>query len=240
MKKIAVLLLSTCSIAQAGTMGAIATQHTYMPYITAEAAYTGATVGNVVVNNFQYSNSFQRWGGRLGAGIAYPSFINNLNFTAEIGGGYYGSFRATGQTVGGVLADHYNATIDGYDVLVGALYKTTTYPIDFFGQLGFMIQNVRNSGTTNLALATPGSGSSGVISAGINNTEVFPELKVGGIYNFNEHWGFSLAYMAVFGSRQYMNNNQSLSGLTSVSFVNANGQNPFLNSVMFGLHYNLV
>lgn len=234
------MALSACSAVQAGTMGAVSTQPTYTPYIVGEASYTGANAGNTVVEGFQYAKSMQGWGGRLGVGIAYPSRFNNTSFTAEIGGGYYGSMQFNSPSVGGTVVDAINIKLDGYDVLVGALYNTS-YNVDIFGEVGFMVQNYRFSRSTNLGLAHPSSGYFGTHHFTTSKTQALPEVKVGAIYNFTPNWGITVAYMGVFGSRP----SESVSvtqptATTTLSNISINELNPTLNSVMFGLRYSII
>lgn len=231
---VAVLMLSSSAISHAGTMGPISSQPSYIPYITGEASYTWPNFGVVRINGVQASQSLNGWGGRLGLGMAYVSPIQNVNFTAEIGGGYYGDAKQA-------LLPYANSksTIDGYDVLAGALYKTT-YNVDIFGQIGFMIQNLRVSGTQNTTYSVPGG--TNVVSASNKfiSSQVLPEVKIGGIYNLTQNWGISAAYMGVFGSRPGSTVTYGLVGTQEFNTLVANAQNPTLNSVMFGLRYSIV
>ncbi len=211
----------------AGTMGDVATLRTFSPYIVAEAAYTQPNVGHTITNGYQYTTSSQKWGGRLGAGMAY-SYMDSLSFTGEIGGGYFGQLKEYGPNLDGIYADYYKNDFIGYDVLVGVLYKTQY--VDIFGQVGFMIQDVRVLQNTNTGLlydTIPG--------LTFNNQsfpEPLPEVKVGGIYNFTPNWGFTAAYMGVFGSKPNL-----VTDITLNNYI-TNSLAPTLNAVLFGLRYN--
>ena len=74
---------------------------------------------------------------------------------------------------------------------------------------------------------------------GANITDVQPEIKVGGIYNYTENLGFSLAYMHSFGGTprvkgsftSWTNNNNAY------LYANVRLRNPSLNIVTLGLRY---
>lgn len=229
-----VLMLSSSAICHAGTMGPVSSQPTYIPYITGEASYTWPNIGAVQINGYPASLDLNGWGGRLGLGMAYASPIENIHFTAEIGGGYYGNTNHS-------LSTSVNAksNIDGYDVLAGALYKTT-YNVDLFGQIGFMLQNDRISANQNIAYVVPGGSYALNSSRKYVSSQVLPEVKIGGIYNLTQNWGVSAAYMGVFGSRPGANLNYGIVGTEQFLTQTINTQNPTLNSVMFGLRYSIV
>lgn len=228
----AVALLST-GTSFAGTMGPVVSKPAISPYITGEASWTSPDSNDGVINGNALNKSFQGWGGRLGAGIMYP-YNDNLAFTTEIGGGYYGSISYVSPT-GSI---NFKDNIDGYDALFGALYKLTNF--DLFLQGGFMIQNYRQKGTIDLSIL-PGNLIVGSATNNINQTQVLPEIKVGGIYNINPNWGVTVAYMHAFGSERYINSDNTGTIFTGFrSYTSMNLNNPSLNSVMFGLRYNIV
>lgn len=239
MKKI-VLAMTTAAVfsaAHAGSMGPVSTMASYTPYLTGEASYTWPQSNNPTFTGLSTTSSSQGWGGRLGAGMLY-NYNEKLGFTGEIGGGYYGSQdRNLSGSMGN--AGHMNYSIDGYDMLAGFVYKWNYF--DVFFQGGFMMQNRRVSQSLDLAQTMPGSTMMGRSNVNANTSQTLPEIKVGGIYNINPNWGIDVAYMHVFGSTPSMTSDYSGTlGTGLTSNVSANLQNPTLDAVMFGLHYNFV
>ncbi len=238
MKKITfVVAAAAASVVHAGSMGPVSTSSS-TPYLTSEASYTWPPYGGFTVNSYQRTISSQGWGGRLGAGMMY-SYSETISLTGEIGGGYYGSKSQNLYNVNGQVASSGSFSVDGYDVLAGFIYKLNYF--DVFFQGGFMLENIRTSYYNNLSDIYPGGLYSGFKTRSLNQTQALPEIKVGGIYNVNPNWGIDVAYMHVFG-----NNNPHGSGQKSATFdgvyenTSVFGQNPTLDSVMFGLHYNFV
>lgn len=237
MKKI-VLAMTTAAVvsaAHAGSMGPVS-MSSYTPYLTGEASYTWPQLSSPINSNV-FASSSQGWGGRLGAGMMY-NYTEKLGFTGEIGGGYYGSRKQTTSLPNGLASGTGNVSFDGYDVLAGFVYKWTYF--DVFLQGGFMMENMRSNGTTDLAQSIPGGFYSGVVSRNENQTQTLPEIKVGGIYNINPNWGVDVAYLHVFGSTPSYSGSilATTAGYTENS--NSNHQNSTLDAVMFGLHYNFV
>ncbi len=238
MKKIVLAIATTAAVtaAHAGSMGPVS-MASYTPYLTGEASYTWPQSGSLILNNNSATSSTQGWGGRLGAGMMY-GYSEKLSFTGEIGGGYYGSRNQSVQSATGRVGS-FNYTLDGYDVLAGFVYKWNYF--DVFFQAGFMMENMRTSMTSYLSEAVPGGLISGYMNANGNQTQTLPEIKVGGIYNINPNWGIDVAYMHVFGGSPSLVAQRSASLTTGFSEnISANIQNPTLDSVMFGLHYNFV
>ncbi|NCT56447.1 MAG: hypothetical protein GW760_01865 [Legionella sp.] len=235
--------LLSLSLAHAGTMGPGSTR-SFIPFVGGEAAYTWNQIQQLSFNQFVTDNSTKGWGGRLSLGMRL-SYSERLSFTSEVGGGYYGNVAGnldaspTVQPEGvdaGVLG-HTNFNIDGYDVLMGAMYQYNK--IDIFGKFGFMAQNLRAHTTATLSAVIPGGTLSKLTDVKQSVTQILPEIKVGGIYNVNENWGMSLAYMHVFGSS--MKTNKTMIGTnTTLTMSNTqNNQNPTLDSIMFGLMYSI-
>ena len=154
----------------------------------------------------------------------------------EIGGGYYGSRSTTIPQ----LSTTSKSEIDGYDVLVGALYKLEH--LDVFGQVGFMIENARiNTTVQDLNKVITGDFMQGSSYSRLGQTQVLPELRAGGIYNVREDLGITLTYMHAFGSTPSFTGERSANrGSGIYSFTSAHMQNPSLNSVLLGLHYYVV
>ena len=224
--------LASLNIGHAGSVGPIASESisSWRPFATLEGSYTWNQFDGVAINHLSTSDTNQHWGGRFAAGIVHPISVT-LRLSGELGGGYYGSTSPT------IPADNLNArfSVDGYDFLVGAAYKINRF--DLFGKVGLMVQNQRVKLSKNLEKTNPGGFISGTITRSYNQTQALPEVKVGGIYNLNDSWGISLAYMHVFGTNIHSNMTHS----ATVSGIITNGQsdtqNPTLNSVMLGLCY---
>lgn len=243
MKKhaLALAILASTTAAQAGTMGPVATGPLFVPYIVGEASYTSIDTDHFIVNDLVARHTTQGWGGRLGAGAIH--FMNsNLGFTGEIGGGSYGSYKhvlcnsSRGEVAGG------HASIDGYDVLVGAIYKYDEYKIDIFGEAGFMVQNVRSRTFQNITALSGTPLLTGFAVERTNHSQALPEIKVGGIYNVTPNWGLTVAYMGAFGSTPGFRSSTTVTAAPLNFNVNEviNTMNPTLNSVMFGLRYTIV
>jgi hypothetical protein len=239
MKKI-VLAMSTAavfSVANAGSMGPVS-MASYTPYLTGEASYTWPQINNPTVNGNSVSSTQQGWGGRLGGGMMY-GYSEKLSFTGEIGGGYYGSTnRNIYAPITKAKVGSSNVSIDGYDMLAGLVYKWNYF--DVFLQGGFMLQNLRYSENIDTALAVPGGSMRGTASMNGDHTQAYPEIKVGGIYNINPNWGVDVAYMHVFGKTPSVTGNVYTAGGVYYDNTSVVAQNPTLDSVMFGLHYNFV
>lgn len=236
MKKIICCTLGVFALSQAyaGNMGVVSPTAlpNSIPFIAAEGSYTWEQTNSITFNNNTGNRTTQPWGGRLSAGIVHP-FSDSLGFSAEIGGGYYGSldvnFKASEIKT--------YRTIDAYDILVGAIYSY--HQFDLLGKIGFMAQNYNVKVTQDYSKTIPGGLFSGVSTRSQSYTKVLPELKVGGIYNFNANWGASLAYMHAFGAD--LQGHVAFSASSGSFTINgqATMENPTLNSVMFGIIYNI-
>ena len=226
------------SAAHAGSMGPVSSMASYTPYLTGEASYTWPQGNNPTVTGITMTSSSQGWGGRLGAGMLY-NYTEKLGFTGEIGGGYYGSQNRTMTGPAG-SAGHLNYSLDGYDVLAGFVYKWNYF--DVFLQGGFMMENRRISESADLAQTMPAAGLiKGRANINANTSQTLPEIKVGGIYNINPNWGLDVAYMHVFGSTPSLTSQYTGSLVSGIrENMTVDMQNPTLDSVMFGLHYNFV
>lgn len=231
MARMLMLGLVCSSASYAGSMGTVTKTRCSAPYLGFEGSYTwNAQRSNHLNNSFSYDNE-QQWGGRFSVGIVRP-VKDRLSFTGEFGGGYYGSTNMKNPSTG---VASLNYSIDGYDFLVGALYNFNQF--DVFGSVGIMAQNYRRKSTVDLGQAVKGGLFSGMMSVREVDTEVLPEVKVGGLYNINDNLGISLAYMHVFGSSRV--NNYTINATSSSIRLNGNFdiQNPTLNSILLGLRY---
>ena len=234
--KITTSLISTAalfsaSIAYAGDMGSKPAPLS-VPYVGGEVSASWIQKNAPYINGVKGNMSNQNWGGRLSAGML-RFHTEKLALMGEIGGGYYGS-RSVNIPA---LEVSSKLEVDGYDVLVGALYKLKH--LDVFGQVGFMIENARLSvSARELNQLFRGDFVYGESDARANGTQVLPEVRAGGIYNVREDLGITLTYMHAFGSTQaFKAINLATKGEGFFSMTNAHAQNPTLNSVLLGLHY---
>ena len=240
----ALTAFTAVSASFAGSMGPVATLPTFIPFLGGEASYTGQQLSTPSVNSSTATTSGQGWGGRLSGGFVHP-FADKWGFISEIGGGYYGGKDATFYTTAGTQIGTLKTSVDGYDVLVGGLYKLDKFDYwDVAGQLdllvegGFMVENFRSQSVVNGD--TISSGYDGTSNVKSDITQAFPEIRVGGIYNLNENWGLTVTYLHVWGSSP--RSVQGISKTATVETTNAavNAQAPTLDTVLFGLKYNIV
>ena len=240
----ALTALTAVSASFAGSMGPVATLPTFIPFLGGEASYTGLQTSTPSINASTSLTSGQGWGGRLSGGFVHP-FADKWGFISEIGGGYYGGKNWNLYNTTGAEVLNLKSSVDGYDVLVGGLYKLDKFDYwDVAGQLdllvegGFFVENFRTQGVLNNAGVS--STYAGTINTKESATQAFPEIRVGGIYNLNENWGLSVTYLHVWGSSP--RDVQQISATTAVETINAaaNYQAPTLDTVLFGLRYNIV
>ncbi|MDP1603153.1 MAG: hypothetical protein Q8M03_07805 [Legionella sp.] len=217
----------------AGTMGPINTPVGHPLFTSIEGAYTWDEVDDTNINGFLASKSTNHWGGRIAAGAThYSALNNNLSYTAEMGWGYYSRTRITLPLFGA------NAKNDiyGLDLLVGVNYAFDSF--DLFLKAGGMVQNVRRELTTDLSSFVTGGSVTGISQATLTSSAVVPEVKVGGVYNFNDSLGLSLAYMYVFGNTNvHATTSRFFDGTTIVSNSSVVGSPVALSTVMLGLRY---
>ena len=252
----ALTAFTAVSASFAGSMGPVATLPTFIPFLGGEASYTGQQLSTPSVNGSTATTSGQGWGGRLSGGFVHP-FADKWGFVSEIGGGYYGGKDMTFFTPAGAQIGTLKTSVDGYDVLVGGLYKLDKFDYwDVAGQLdllvqgGFMVENFRQQAVINQPNVSPAL--VGTTNIKGNTTQAFPEIRVGGIYNLNDNWGLTVTYLHVWGSSPRSASNLSISAptapttltptpppVTITNNVAANSQAPTLDTVLFGLRYNI-
>ncbi|ETO94353.1 hypothetical protein [Legionella oakridgensis] len=228
MKKEILATLTTLAflpVLHAGEMGA-STPHSsnVYPFVSLEGSYTWHKAETInIQGNTTTPSSTQPWGGRLAAGLLIP-YTETTYFTGEIGYGYYGQLTINNYTTYKNTLDYY-----GLDLLVGVAYRWNQWGA--FLKAGSMVQNRTNKLTQNL---TVGSITTRLTDFKANDTQFFPEIKVGGTYNIFNNLALSLAYMRVFGV-----NHPSKTSITTDSTIITVGniQNPALNTVMLGLNY---
>jgi hypothetical protein len=232
--KIATLVsaMTLASSVFAGTMGpAAAEQHAL--YTSLDAAYTWNSIGNTTINSHWLNTSDEGWGGRIAAGAMHHT-ASPWSFSAEAGWGYYGQTKAsnTALTV--------NNTVDlyGMDILVGTMYHFDQ--VDIFGKAGGMIENTRISRQISNIANIEGANYAGSSRIVRTVSNVLPELSVGGIYNFTDHLGISVAYFYAFGENVKMTTNRTTTEtpLLLTKTTNATGAPVSLSTILFGLRYN--
>jgi hypothetical protein len=245
MKKIALsvgLLSLAISGAYAGTMGPVVSQDYFVPFAVGEATVTWNTTQSVSVFGSAPSLTKDLWGGRGAVGVAH-SLPSRWGYTAEIGWGYYGSTSSfvAGTSPTGSMSITNSSYLYGFDVLAGLSYDFT--PVQIFLKGGAMAENRHVNGYTEFLNTTSTGTHLSTTRIRSIATNVLPEIKVGGLYAFNEHISFTLAYMHVFGNDNF---SASVTGAmaapaatTGINTV-ANAQNPSLDSVLFGLVYHFV
>ncbi len=225
------LTLASFSSAYAGDMGPKSPSST-QPYFGGEAAYTWRQINAPTLNLLTANTSNQPWGFRISAGILHL-YTEKLGLTAEVGGGYYGSTSiSTAQTSSRGKID-----VDGYDILVGALYRLQYF--DIFAKIGFMGENARLDFTRyDLSRVFDGNLIRGESRVRSTNGSFLPEISVGGIYNVQNNLGITLTYMHIFGSTmEYKLLSQANIGSGINRSLNVNFQNPTLNSILLGVRY---
>lgn len=225
----------------AGTMGnaALVDRDYLVPFVLGEGSVTWNTTQSVTIFGNQPSLSKQLGGGRGAVGIAH-TYPSRFGYTAEIGWGYYGSTSSTnsGSSTSGSLTITNDSYIYGFDILAGITYDFMPFQVYLKG--GAMAENRHVDGTAQFR--NTNNGNNYLSTTNINSiaTNVLPEIKVGGLYSFNERIALSLAYMHVFGNNDFAANvTGALSAPAATTGINsvANAQNPSLDSIMVGLMY---
>lgn len=238
MKKVAIAVCaSACSfIAQAGTMGAVAVEKHVVPYLAGDASYTWNSLKGSMINGTPAVLNKNGWGGRISAGVVYP-YTEQFGLNAEVGGGYYGRTRSN-LASRGISA---NTNIDGYDVLVGGTYHALEM-VDVYFDFGFMNQNMQFKVTRDNGLRFPGGLFTGTQVLHASQTQILPEIKVGGLYNIYPYLAVTASYIHTFGTSNASNITTSATA-SPANIANAgtiDQRNPSLNVVLFGLRYNFV
>lgn len=223
------------SICHAGEMGPASMQSPNMVFASLEGSYTWNKISSYSVNSREVDASTKGWGGRIAGGMIHP-ITDKLRVTGEIGGGYYGRPVLNLPAATGISIE---SSIDGYDALLGVMYKVSQF--DVFGDVGFMAQNFRVKNTINTSLGSPGGLFSGTSTTKSNTTQIFPEIKVGGIYNLDSNWGISLAYMHVFGTTPKSDFIATASSAppSIVEDGYSYAENPTLDSIFLGIRYSI-
>jgi len=232
------LLLATAALVSnvyAGGMTAEPMQQAPNPtlFTTLEGGYTWNQFGNTTVNGVTASQSNSGASGRLAVGAThYSTMVNNLSYTAELGGGYYGQTDYT-RASSGINAQNY---VYGLDLLAGVDYQIGNM-FDVFFKAGGMIQDVRMDRNTDLSKFVAGGSVTGIDNETTTASYFAPEIKLGGVYDFTNLWGLSLSYLHVFGNNVNMNISKTDTGGTVASNTTITGSPVSLNNLMVGLRY---
>jgi len=225
--------LTVSSALFAGTMGPVSeARHTL--FVSGEGAYTWNSIDDTVVHGVTIDNSTNGWGGRIAAGAIHYS-VDNLSYTAEMGWGYYGQTKFESDA----FRINTRTSMYGLDLLVGGDYRMDNF--DLFLKVGGMIENAKlHKVQNNALLVTPllTSADTGVSDTTRTYSSVVPEIKVGGIYNLNDQWGVSLAYMYVFGNDVSLNIDPKFTSAdTTSNNITARSVPVALSTLSLGLQY---
>ena len=230
---VAATLLASTVYAGGPSVEPMPQSHNLPLFATLEGGYTWNDLGTTTVNSLTASESNKGFSGRVAAGAAhYSSYNPSLSYTGEFGWGYYGQTDYT-LASRGVDAENY---IYGLDLLGGVNYQVNDL-FDVFFKLGGMLQNIRMHRNTNLDNFIGGTAVTGTDNETTTVSSVIPEIKLGGVYNFTDCWGISLAYMHAFGNNVSMTVDKTHTADTVTSTTTVTGAPVSLNNVMLGLRY---
>lgn len=230
------------NVASAGSMGDdFMMSHEIKPFASVEAFPVWINAGSIgytqnITNTVQKgSSNFTSAGARLMGGFAYP-YTSRVDLTMEAGWNYFGHYSnsTSGTSSPG---SHYSLSLNGPDLLVGVGYKFNQY--ELFLKAGTLFERLGYSFRTLKPLEYTYNGASYTTNLSVksNILDFLPEIKVGGLYNVNAHWGVSLAYMHAFGDAPRFD----MSSITTVTPGRVNLaydlKGPSLNSLMLGARY---
>jgi hypothetical protein len=242
-----IALLSALSLsAHAGTMGAIITPPYSHPFVSAEGGYTWSKIDGLhinVVDIVTLNSNKSRHGGsaRLAAGLE-REIGHAWMMSGEIGYGYYGytstSPRAAGPLLDMVGAPNFSAihmkfTQDGFDALAGIIYHQPAF--DLFFKAGALVQNSHRKLNIDLG-SLIGVDLNGKAQVKMNQTEVMPEIKLGGAYHVTENFSILGSWTHAFGANSKIQANLNI--FNPIGSINIDLENPTLNVLMVGLQYN--
>lgn len=221
----------------AGSMGPAFT-HEIKPFVSAEGFPVWIAFGGMnLVNNGSASSvdngNFVSGGARLAAGMGY-SYLPMVDLTSEAAWNYFG------HTSGSVSGKTMGATLSGVDFLVGAAYKYLNTEWFVKGGALFERASINFGLPSTFLLQSGGINVYSQVQASMVVTDVLPEVKVGGIYNYNENIGFSVAYMHAFGQTPHYTGIVTDVGSNKYDYISTNLRAPTLDSVLFGVRYQFV
>lgn len=230
------MLLTAMSVtsAYAGTMGPVSVEN-HALFATAEGAYTWSQLGDVTLNRFSLRTDYNGWGGRLAVGATHYT-STPWSYTAELGWAYFANKDFKNETVG---VRYSRDNIYGMDLLAGISYRYDMF--DLFAKVGGLIESEQQKQKIDLTAYQNNGSFTGYSSTKFTMTNILPEIKVGGVYNFNPELGISLAYMHAFGNSTSVNIVNSRTGYTNSPTydqqVRATTAPVSLDSVLLGLRY---
>lgn len=218
----------------AGTMDFTATNNSYSfsPFVGLEGTYSWYSSNKtLIINNEPVTYNHNGWGGRVSGGMEL-SLQQSLNFTSEIGWGYFAKSSANNY-VGAPYSS--NAQFYGFDILAGIGHQF--HRMNFFVKGGAMILNRDVSGILDFTLVNNVGTLTGAMAVDSLSTFVMPEVKVGLQYPIIEKLSLSFSYMHIFGSNTNyrMTINNTANQLNLVTALNK--RPPSFNTLMLGLQY---
>lgn len=166
------------------------------------------------------------YAGRLSAGLQ-RAVTEEFAVTSEIGYGIYGRTKHTPNRsdFATLNVEH---TMNGFDALAGVAYTDLDWSLFF--KAGALVETRTTKTTSDLTFLLPLEAR---YQETVHHTSVLPEIKIGGIYNFDQNWGVSLSYMHAFGSNTKTTGDINTNTHT-ITFTN-DQQNPSINAVMLGI-----
>ncbi len=244
MKKLTLLslvsTLSLSSFAFAGGMGCNNSSFCGSAFIGLEGGYSWNAIDGYNFNLVGAGTSVTSvedddgYTGRLSAGII-SAIDDQFAVSGEVGWGYYGRTNLTPSFVGpfpaipGVLT--MSQTLTGFDTLLGVAYTHPNFSL--FLKAGALIQNMQTK--TFAGISPFGLPVLDTLNIESNSTQVLPEVKLGGAWNFNENWAVTASYLFALGDSPVVTGDFNVN--TGRVGINVNTQNPSINSVLFGIQY---
>jgi hypothetical protein len=213
-----------------------------MYFLQLEGGYSWNTLKGVDINimdvgNIRSNSNKDGWSGRVAIGLGKKVY-DPLYITSEIGWGYYGSSTLS-LGLAGAPADapnfngiRFKSMQDGFDVLAGILYNQPYY--ELFLKAGALIQNSQTDINADIGALLNGN-LNGNVSLSINQTEVLPEIKIGGAYHITRNFAITAAWMHAFGSDTKVSAN--IDPNNPSGSINIDLKNPSLDTATLGLQY---
>ena len=193
------------------------------PFISLEGAYNWRSIDGALIRDTSPIHTNQPWGGRAALGVAI-SLTKNVGLTNEFGWNYFGK-----TTINEPKRYINISTLDGVDLLVGILYKWNK--TEWFVKGGGLAQNIHTNHTT-LNYTVHDREITPYTKLKNTETQMMPEIKIGGIYNINKHLGISLSCMQAFGSTFVVS-------ISADGTINKNFRNPTSKAILAGLRYTI-